>query len=1085
MKKLLFWGPVLTASGYGEHARQLLKSLVDSGQFDVSVESVGWGHTPLISDEDDFVRRIEHLVSKRNAERDAGHTYDLSIQVTIPNEFRKLAPINIGVTAGIEVDRCSPAWISKCNENVDLVVVPSKHSADTLAGVTYRDQAGRDLKLTKPILIVPESFDANVFNPVQDESLSQIPLEPEFNFLSVGLGLDRRIGEDRKNIGYLIKWFCENFAGDRTVGLVLKIGIVNNSNMDYETTLSRIKEIKASTGCGEFPKIKLIHGRISKKDLAALYKHPKIGAYLTTTHGEGYGLPIIEAAACGLPVVATNWSGHLDFLHTPDGKRKFIPLDFDLTQVPQSAVWENVIEPGTRWASVKEDDFKTKTKKVRLSPATPRQWAQDLAGSLTLTHSQDFIGPKFVAALQEFLSTQPGQQSQGKFTPAEIRQKVREQLKVPEGARTLLYTMPMSAGDVLVSTAIVNSLKKKFPDHQIFFATDGKYSGLLKDNPDIARVIQFEKWMMDVPFCENVFDEVYTPNLAVQMTTSNWVHGGKGRKLGQEFAAQCDVPFGDYKIYTEDVQGLPEKFVAFHPGSGKGQHEARNYRHWKKVVHNLLKSGIAVVTVGEEGDIHFEGCVDFRGRTTYGQLATVIKRASCLVGIDSVTMHMAAAVGTPHVAIFGSSYASSTGPVYKGNVIGRLLETKNRLGCEKACYKHQCSVDRESPCINEINPKDIVGEVVVKLIQNGERHDLTLIDVIGKDWEDVSPKIAGYTHVLNPESQGFPYLESIRSMLGFCDQVIVVDGGSKDGSLEKIKAIGDPRLTVINREWDWNEPGMDGMQKAFGRAMVTVGPDDFLWQQDADEVVHEQDYGKIRKLVEKFPTAVDLIHLPVVELWGDAKTVRTDRHSWKWRLSRNNFKITHGINKDARVMDEKTGRTFSKKGMSDGCEYIDIMTSEFIPHQGYYSKELELLRLKNPDEYGKQMNRIFKELPSVFHYSWANIPRKVRNFRDFWDKTWSLLYNDPHPVNRFPDVISEEDVVKKADQLRQQGGEHGKAKTFVLECTNPSIMKNWIEAIDASGSVHHDEGKAGAAQADTGITPSVDSEKSVPVDAGR
>lgn len=1088
MKKLLFWGPVLTASGYGEHARQLLRAIVDSKQFDVSVESVGWGHTPFISDDDEFVKKIDHLVGKRNAERQMGVQYDVSIQVTIPNEFQKLAAVNIGVTAGIEVDRCSPTWIVKCNEMVDLVIVPSKHSADTLAGVTYRDQNGRDLKLNKPILIVPESFDAGFFNPLLDETLKHIELEPEFNFLSIGLGLDKRIGEDRKNIGNLVKWFCENFAGDKSVGLVLKVGLVNNSGMDYATTLARIRDIKASTGCGEFPRIKLVHGRVTKKELAALYKHPKIGAYLTTTHGEGYGLPIIEAAACGLPVIATNWSGHLDFLHTPDGKRKFVPLDFDLTQIPQSAVWEHVIEPGTKWAAVKPEDFKTKTKKVRLSSATPRQWAKELADSLANTHTAEYIGPKFVQALQEFLGGTQAQPSSRKHTPAEIREKIRAQLQVEPGIKTLLYTMPMSAGDVFISTGVVWALKQKFPDHLIFFATDSKYENILKGDPNIHRVIQFEKWMMDVPFCENIFDEVYTPNLAVQMNTSNWVHGGKGRKLGDEFAAQCDVPFGYYHVHTEEISGLPEKYVVFHPGSGKGQHEARNYRHWKKVIHNLLKSGLTVVTVGQEGDIHFEGCVDLRGKTTYGQLATVIKRASCLVGIDSVTMHMAAALEVPHVAIFGSSYASSTGPVYKDVCTGRLLETKNRFGCEKACYKYQCSVDRENPCLNEIDPKEIVGSVLVKVLQTGAWRvtEISIGKVLGENWDDVSPKIAGYTHVLNPESQGFPYIESIRSMLGFCDEVIVVDGGSKDGSLEKIqKEINDPRVKVLTREWDPTEPGMDGMQKAFGRAMVSVGPDDFLWQQDADEVVHEEDYAKIKKLVERFPSSVDLLHLPVVELWGDSKTVRTDRHSWKWRLSRNNFKITHGINKDARVLDEKTGRTYSKKGMSDGCEYIDIMTSEFIPHKGYYSRELELMRQSDPEGYGKQMNKLFGELPSVFHYSWANIPRKVKNFRDFWDKTWSTLYNEPTPVNRFPDVISEEDVVKKADQLRRLGGEHGKAATFRLERTNPSVMKEWIGRIDAGRLVHHDEEQTRVAQTDAAIAVPVDTERTVQTDAGR
>src|SRR5260370_25675216 len=97
-------------------------------------------------------------------------------------------------------------------------------------------------------------------------------------------------------------------------------------------------------------------------------------------------------------------------------------------------------------------------------------------------------------------------------------------------------------------------------------------------------------------------------------------------------------------------------------------------------------------------------------------------------------------------------------------------------------------------------------------------------------------------------------------------------------------------------------------------------------------------------MVKRFPKDLDLVHLTVVEFWGGGARVRTDRHSWKWRVSRNNFRITHGINKAARLFDEKTGKTYAKKGMSDGCEYIDIMSGEYIPHRGFYGEQLERLR---------------------------------------------------------------------------------------------------------------------------------------------
>ena len=1051
-KRLLFWGPVLTASGYGEHARQLLKSVLDSNQFDVSVCNTKWGQTPFLMDNEELTCKIRELVQKYETEKQVGMKYDVAIQVTIPNEFQKLATVNIGVTAGIEVDRVSPEWIKKVNDVVDFVVVPSRHSAQAF-GVSYQTQDGGTLQIQKPVLVAAEGFDDAVFNTTSPLEVKPLELKSEFNFLSVGLGFDKNFGEDRKNLGNLVKWFCETFAGDERVGLVLKTSIVNNSLMDFETVKSRIQQVKAASNCGEFPRIQLVHGRMTKKELAALYRHPKVKAYVSTTHGEGYGLPIIEAAACGLPVIATNWSGHLDFLQLPDGKKRFVPVDVDLVEIPKSAVWPGVMEQGTRWANVKEDHFKTQIKKVSLSLDKPKEWATELAASLAKTHSQDKLGKQFVETLVKFIGDRLDAPA---LSPASQKAKLREQLQIPEGKKTLLFTMPGSAGDVFISSAVIDSLKKKFPDHLFCFATEVKYSSIVKDNPNLFRVIAFDNWMTNVPFCETVFDEVYTPNLAVQLNTSNWVRGGKGRLLGNELAAQCCVEFGEYFIRTEKVEDLPEEYIVLHTGSGKGQHEARNYRHWKKVVKNLQKNiTYPIVQVGSDDEPSFEGVIDLKGKTTYNQLASVIQNALFLVGIDSVSMHMAAAFETPHVSIFGSSYASSTGPVIKKEALRSssiLIDTPYRMGCEKACYKFQCSVDRESPCVNEIDPKYIVSEVMTGLGDGVRAKNLH------NGWDECRPKIAGYTHILNPKTHGYPFVQSIKSMLGFCDEVVVVDGGSKDGSVEVLRELNDDRIKIFTREWDWNEPGMDGMQKAYGRAMVSVGTDDFLWQQDADEVVHEEDYEKVLKLVERFPNDADLIHLPVVELWGDDKTVRTDRHSWKWRLSRNNFRVSHGINKDARVFDDKTGRTYAKKGMSDGCEYVDIMTNEFIPHKGFYSKELDMVRQLNPENYGKQMNEIFKNLPSVYHYSWANLPRKIRNFKEFWNKCWSNLYNEATPTDRFPNVLCDADVVKLADELKSRGGEHGTAKTFTLERTNPVLMQEWIEyARNDNGHLRNDQ----------------------------
>jgi glycosyltransferase involved in cell wall biosynthesis len=730
-RRLIFRGPVLTASGYGVHARLLLRPLLESGEFDVTVLSTNWGATPIIRNTgDQFIERVRRL-SMVNPFGD----YDISIQVTIPQEFQRMARYNIGVTAGIETDRVSMEWIKRANENVDLIVVPSEHARKTFADVAWADEQGQQIKLQKPIIVMFEGVDTDVYNtdPINHD-VRQFALHGDFNFISVGLGFEKGMGEDRKNLTNLVKWFCEQFKGDQTVGLVLKSSIVGYSAVDLKHLRARIQDIKNQTGCGEYPRIQLIHGYLSPQEMAALYKHPSVKAYVSPTHGEGYGLPLIEAAACGLPIIATDWSGHLDFLQI-DGVKKFVPIPYELKEIPEACVWENILVRGSRWADPNEQSTKMLMSKVRLSYAKPKEWATELA---------PYIAENF---------------------------------------------------SISKMSELVNRLPDSDPALKMSRVTDGK-------------------------------------------------------------------------------------------------------------------------------------------------------------------------------------------------------------------------------------------------------------------------KLSGYMTVFNGERMGFPYTESVRSMLGFCDEVVVVDGGSEDGTWEKLQQIDDSRLVLIRSKFDMNDPTMDGAQKQIARKSCTG---DFLWQQDADEVVHEDDYQKIHQLVDDFPATVDVIHLPVIEMWNGVENVRCDRHTWKWRLSRNNPFIIHGINRHAVV--EKDGKIYAKKGMSDGCEYIDSQTREFVSHRGHYTAETEFARRNDPAEYARICNDDFKKYPSVFHYSLSNIPRKIRNYRDFWNDMWNKLYGEEKPEQQYfkgklIENVTDEDVINEARAVIAQGDPElafykhsvdvhgsqfkGKVPLFKLERSQPAVMTEWI-----------------------------------------
>ena len=1078
--RLLFRGPVLTSSGYGVHSRQLLDAFIADARFDVFVEQINWGETSYIDPTTETAARLWTLVEKREHARRPDDRFDVGVQVTIPNEFKRVAAFNVGVTAGIEVDHASAAWVERCNTQTDMVVVPSYHSKQVLEASAFRGNDGSVLAMNKPVDVVPEGVDIDVFNttPSEDVPVGSVVLPP-FNFLHVGLmGAQHDVGAERKNVSGLVKIFCERFKGREDVGLILKSSIVNNSLMDHDYLMRRISAIKASTGCGKFPTITVVHGALTDVEMSALYRHPRVGAFVSLTHGEGFGLPLLEAAACGLPVIATAWSGHLDFL-THDGTPLFVPVKFRLSQVPSSVVWDGVIDADSRWADPDPQDAGTQMVRVLTGKVEARALGAAAAAHIRTHYSLQSVGRRFVDLVYDRVISSRTSSPTTPRTRANLIDAMRS--RVAGDGQTILFTMPMSAGDVLISTAVVRAIKRKFPKHRIFYATSPKFAEIARWCPDVHAVIDFQQWMIDVPLCEEIFDEVFTPNLGVQMVFSNWVHRGKGRNLLDEMAHQCGVALDNDRrptILLEEKSfftGGLKDYVVVHPGSGKDSWEARAYIHWEEVVDNLkhaLGDRYSIIQVGADGEDEVPGVVSLVGKTKgYGQLAGLVAGASLVVSIDSVVAHMAMGLGIAHVALYGGSYPSSTGPscndTHAKRTLQILLETPDRHGCRRACYQTACVVDRDDPCINEIKPRDVVSACLLHLSnvekERASRHvvasDLAAVKFVdlrsGFEHVERRPKISGYTHFLNPSIFGFPWRESLQSMLGFCDEVVVVDGGSTDGTRHVLGqlAADDERIVIYDREWDWNEPGMDGMQKAFGRALCTG---DILWQQDADEVVHEDDYEKIRRAAKLFPRSTSLVHLPVIELWGPTLArVRTDRHAWKWRMSRNDFRVTHGIVKRARIFDEKNGRTYARRGMSDGCEMIDAVTGEYVPHRGFWNDELERLRRGDPVAYGVAMNDIFDRLPSVWHFSWADFRRKIVNFKEFWGHCWSNLYREDVHEDRFPDVDLKDRTTleREVRRLDERGGEHGPAPTFALRRRPPDLMLGFIEegVIDAAG----------------------------------
>ena len=341
---ILFRGPIKTRSGYGSHSRDLLESLYQMNMFDIKIDSCSWGSTPMTALEKDnlFHQWIEsNIVDKFEG------LPDLYIQVTVPNEFRRFGKFNIGITAGIETTVAPKDWVDGCNR-MDLIIATSNFSKDVLLSTVYdeRDKNTNQLikqyKIEKPIEVLFEGVDTSIYNDVINEDF-KLDIKEEFAYLFVGHWLKGNIGQDRKDVGMLIKCFVESFKDEKNQpALVLKTSSANFSIKERENFIKRIKDIVGDIK--NPPSIYLLFGDLSNKEMNDLYNHPKIKSMVSITKGEGFGRPLLEFTMTGKPVIASNWSGHKDFL----SDEKSIMVGGKLTEVDESAI-DNFIIKGSKW----------------------------------------------------------------------------------------------------------------------------------------------------------------------------------------------------------------------------------------------------------------------------------------------------------------------------------------------------------------------------------------------------------------------------------------------------------------------------------------------------------------------------------------------------------------------------------------------------------------------------------------------------------------------------------------------------------------------------------------------------------------
>ena len=345
--KLTYHGHVFDASGYGQAARAYIHALHSAG---ISLSVVDLMHHGRQVQDD----LVTSLLGRR-------HDADFHLFHGIPPQWARLAfrmRNAIGMTVW-ETDTMPPQWRNVLSQVID-VWLPSTFNVDTFRPA-----------LSTPVFRLPHPVVPRYVNGDAVDPASLTGASPsDFVFYSLFEW------QDRKGPAELIRAYFRAFPVDNGTLLVLKTN--PGAASIGETTVGQLRRETGSTA-----RVSVMAHGWSEAQVDAL--HVRGDCYVSLHRGEGWGYPLFEAVARGKSVVATGFSGPLDYLSASAARL----VQFNLAPVRQRYVY---YAPQMQWAEPDVDDAARLMQEVYTERVT--EPARTAAGAAVVreTYSLERVG---------------------------------------------------------------------------------------------------------------------------------------------------------------------------------------------------------------------------------------------------------------------------------------------------------------------------------------------------------------------------------------------------------------------------------------------------------------------------------------------------------------------------------------------------------------------------------------------------------------------------------------------------------------------------------------------------------------------